>query len=304
MLGILLGFGIALGVLIIIRQLVESRRPSLTRRLARFSASRRTVAWVTTIGSARGPVGTLVELLRPTVEGLGRFTGSRRDSRERLLERLARAGRPTDIVRHRLEQAAWAAAGAIVGILLVLRGSGSLLTALILIALPATGAVLLHDRLLTRAATARARLISAELPGIAELLAFAVAAGESPLAAMDRVSRMSRGVLATEIGGALADVRGSMTLEAALRLLPGRCGSPSVARFVNGILVAIERGTPMSDVLRAQAADARAEGRRELMEGAGKRDVFMLVPVVFLILPIVVVIALYPGIQGLHLTAP
>ena len=207
-------------------------------------------------------------------------------------------------MRHRLEQAGWAAAGAMLGVLVVLRGSSSALMALILICLPVVGAVLLHDRLLTRAATSRARLISAELPGIAELLAFAVAAGESPLAALDRVSRMSRGILATEIGGALADVRGSMTLEAALRLLPGRCGSPSVARFVNGILVAIERGTPMADVLRAQAADARAEGRRELMEGAGKRDVVMLVPVVFLILPIVVVIALYPGIQGLHLTSP
>jgi tight adherence protein C len=303
-LGVFLGVGMATGLLMVIREVVRSRRPSLSRRLARFTTARRTVTWLSVFGSPRGPIGTLVELLRPTVEGVGRLTGSRRQARERLTDRLARAGRSTDIVRFRLEQGGWAAAGAMCGVLLVLRGSSTVLMALVLTALPAVGAVLLHDRLLTRAATARTKLISAELPGIAELLAFAVAAGESPLAAMDRVSRMGRGVLTTEIAGALADVRGSMTLEAALRLLPGRCGSPSVSRFVNGILVAIERGTPMADVLRAQAADARAEGRRELMEGAGKRDVFMLVPVVFLILPIVVVIALYPGIQGLHLTSP
>ena len=38
------------------------------------------------------------------------------------------------------------------------------------------------------------------------------------------------------------------------------------------------------------------------MEKAGRKEVLMLVPVVFFILPIVVVIALYPGLHGLQLT--
>lgn len=59
----------------------------------------------------------------------------------------------------------------------------------------------------------------------------------------------------------------------------------------------------MADVLRAQAADARASGRRQLIERAGRKEILMLVPVVFLILPIVVVIALFPGLHGLNLTA-
>jgi tight adherence protein C len=57
----------------------------------------------------------------------------------------------------------------------------------------------------------------------------------------------------------------------------------------------------MAEVLRAQAADARAAGRRSLMEAAGRKDVAMLIPVVFLILPTVVLIALFPGFQSLQL---
>jgi tight adherence protein C len=37
--------------------------------------------------------------------------------------------------------------------------------------------------------------------------------------------------------------------------------------------VAIERGTPLADVLRAQAADVRALGKRQLLEtGAARRS--------------------------------
>jgi hypothetical protein len=56
-----------------------------------------------------------------------------------------------------------------------------------------------------------------------------------------------------------------------------------------------------AELLRAQAADSRAAQSRRLMESAGRKDVSMLIPVVFLILPTVVVIALFPGFRSLHL---
>ena len=66
--------------------------------------------------------------------------------------------------------------------------------------------------------------------------------------------------------------------------------------------VAIERGTPLADVLRAQAQDARDNAKRELMETAGKKEIAMLAPVVFFILPLTVVFAIFPGLSLLHLT--
>ena len=47
-------------------------------------------------------------------------------------------------------------------------------------------------------------------------------------------------------------------------------------------------------MLRAQAQDVREEGRRALMETGGRKEVAMMVPVVFLILPVTVVFAVFP----------
>ena len=74
-----------------------------------------------------------------------------------------------------------------------------------------------------------------------------------------------------------------------------------MARFAEGVAVSIERGTPLADVLHAQAADVREAGRRELIEAGARKEVLMMVPVVFLVLPVTVVFAFWPGVIGLHL---
>ena len=81
-------------------------------------------------------------------------------------------------------------------------------------------------------------------------------------------------------------------------------GVPSVARFAQGVAVAVERGSPLADVLHAQAADVREAGRRELIEVAARKEIFMMVPVVFLKLPVTVQVAFWPGVIGLHQTTP
>ena len=68
---------------------------------------------------------------------------------------------------------------------------------------------------------------------------------------------------------------------------------------MQGLVVAIERGTPLADVLRAQAADVREVGKRALLEAGGRKEISMMVPVVFLILPVTVLFALYPGLLTL-----
>jgi tight adherence protein C len=59
---------------------------------------------------------------------------------------------------------------------------------------------------------------------------------------------------------------------------------------------ALERGTPLADVFRAQAQDSREDAKRALIEVAGKKEVAMLIPLVFLILPTTIVFAIFPGI--------
>ena len=165
--------------------------------------------------------------------------------------------------------------------------------------------VLARDNHLPRRSTQRERRILAEFPTVAELLALAVAAGESPVAALDRVVRRSGGELSADLGpGARRRPHrraGRRGLRPAGRAPPG-CrwwpGSPQ------GVAVAVERGTPLADVLHAQAADVREAGRRELIEVAARKEVLMMVPVVFLVLPVTVLFAFWPGVDRPRTSPP
>ena len=137
----------------------------------------------------------------------------------------------------------------------------------------------------------------AEFPTIAELLALAVGAGEGTTGALERVVRLSEGELSDELGRCLADARAGASLQKALQGLADRTGLVSLSRFVDGIVVAVERGTPLADVLRAQAQDVREEGRRQILEVGGKKEITMMIPVVFGVLPVTVVFALFPGLS-------
>jgi tight adherence protein C len=135
------------------------------------------------------------------------------------------------------------------------------------------------------------------------MLALAVGAGEGPVSALERVTRTSKGELSKELGLALAQARAGATLVNALEDLAARTSLPTLARFVDGVAVAVERGTPLADVLRAQAVDVREASKRALLESGGKKEVAMMVPVVFFILPVTMLFALFPGFVSLRLLA-
>jgi len=162
----------------------------------------------------------------------------------------------------------------------------------------------LRDQALSRAARQRAQAIDAELPAVAELLAFTVSAGLAPASALNRVAHRLGGHLAAELRRATDEIAAGRSFSSALEAVADRTGTSGVQRFVDGIVVAMERGTPIAEVLRSQAMDARDAGHRTLMESAGRREIFALVPVVFLILPIVVVVAVFPGFSGLVVSTP
>ena len=144
----------------------------------------------------------------------------------------------------------------------------------------------------------------AEFPTVAELLALSVAAGEGPVSALDRVASRSQGEIAAELSRVLADIRTGTRVSRALDDMAKRSGLPVVARFAEGMAVAVERGTPLADVLHAQAADVREAGRRALIESGARKEVLMMVPVVFMVLPVTVLFAFWPGVMGLRMVVP
>ena len=83
-----------------------------------------------------------------------------------------------------------------------------------------------------------------------------------------------------------------------------RSGLPVVRDSPKAFAVAIDRGTPLVDVLNAQAADVREASKRSLIESGARKEVAMMVPVVFLIMPVTLLFAFFPGVVGLNLLAP
>ncbi len=245
----------------------------------------------------------------------GPLLGSAADSLERILggnasirRRLERAALPITVHDFRVEQVLWGlvafGATAAVSLLVALRSPGRTVPLLVLCGVAFVLGVLLRENRLSAQVTERERRILAEFPTIAELLALAVGAGEGPVSALDRVVSRSRGELSADLGAVLADIRTGTPVGAALDGLARRSGLPVVARFAEGMAVAIERGTPLAGVLHAQAADVREAGRRALIESGARKEIVMMVPVVFLVLPVTVVFAFWPGVVGLHLVTP
>ncbi|RIJ56043.1 type II secretion system F family protein, partial [Clavibacter phaseoli] len=157
------------------------------------------------------------------------------------------------------------------------------------------------DTALERRAKRRVARIAAELPTVLEFLALSLAAGEGLLDALRRVARVGSGELAGELGRVVADVGTGIPVTRAFDDLARRLAMPPVSRLVDQLAGSLERGTPLAEVLRAQAQDAREVAKRELLESAGRKEVGMLVPLVFLILPLTIVFALFPGVFVLQL---
>ena len=304
--GALAGLGAGLGLWLVVARLA-ARRPSLDDRLAPYlrpAGPARGRARTTAAGRAGG-LGTLERLLAPVMLDAVRVVERLGSPAADVERRLARAGRAGTLDQHRAAQvvaAAIGSAGGLAGALLLVAGRGlHPVAALALVAGGLATGLVAHDVALTATVARRERRLLAELPTVAELLALAVAAGEGPLGALERVGRTVRGELAAEIRQALADTRAGVPLATALEHLADRTGLAPLARFTEGIAVAVERGTPLADVLRAQAADAREASRRALIETGGRREIAMMAPVVFLVLPVTVVFAVFPGLAALRI---
>jgi tight adherence protein C len=305
----MLGACAGLGIVLVVSRLRVIGRPSLELRVLPYLRD------VPRLGSAApvdevssSPVvaaaGVFGPFLRTAAHAVERVLGGAASVRRRL----QRAALDLTVHDFRVQQVLWGLAGfAVVAAYCLLDaagGGGGTVSALVLCGVGLALGVLARDTYLSSQVSARERRVVAEFPVVAELLALAVAAGESPVAALDRVVCRSGGELSRDLALVLASVRTGEPVGQAFDRLAATTGVPSVARFAQGVAVAVERGTPLADVLHAQAADVREAGRRELIEAAARKEVFMMVPVVFLVLPVTVLIAFWPGVIGLHLTTP
>lgn len=247
------------------------------------------------------PFGPLQRILRPAlhlaVRRLNRINPVTRD----LERRLERAGQGLSVLDFRAQQVLWTGSGFLGGGLITVwlasmdrLGVGGVIFGTVM------GAVLgfiLRDYRLSSQIKSRETRMLAEFPSLAEMMALAVGAGESANGALERIARTASGELAGEFARILGETRSGVPLTIALQHFSDRVRLAPLSRFVDGLTVAIERGTPLADVMRAQSQDVRDLAKRELMESAGKKEIAMMFPLVFGVLPLTVLFSIFPGLS-------
>jgi tight adherence protein C len=299
------GIALGLGLWTLLALVPRIGAPRLTGRIARYltdvSADAREVA----NRRPAEPASVMLAFGEPWAARASRFLSYVLGGDDVVAARLRRAGSTATVATYRFRQLVTGAAGA---------GAGITIAALVAQATPASGLVLAGivvsglaagliapDQVLARAARARQRRIAAELPTVLEFLALALSAGEGILDALRRVARAGNGELAREFGRVVAEVNTGIPLPEALARCASSLGLPALTRAVDQLVGALERGTPLVGVFRSQAHDARDDAKRQLIEAAGRKEVAMLVPLVFLILPVTIAFAIFPGLLVLQL---
>ena len=273
-LGAGLGAMLAAGLLLFFVGLPVNRRPGLEDRLAPYL---RDTARPSRLLAARADnsLPGLLLILRPVLDDLGRGVERVLGGAASVRRRMQRAGLSPDVESFRAEQVVWGVVGGLGGLvvatLMWLRDGGSVIVPVLIVFFAVATGIVARDQMLTMSANKRERQMLAEFPTVAELLALAVGAGEGAIGALERVCRLSHGQLAAELRQCLADARAGANLPVALQGLADRTGLASLARFVDGIVIAVERGTPLADVLRAQAQDVREAGSPR-GHGAGRQE--------------------------------
>lgn len=301
---ILLGAALGLGLWTLVGIAPRIGSPRLSDRVAPYVVDVSEEARALVDRPTGDPLAVIWGLLSPL---FGRFVGIFSvvlATNDTVALRLAQRASALDVSAFRRRQLLFALAGLVVGALpVVATVLTGVLPSIVLGVLPLIGALagaIGCEWELARAARRRIHRLEQELPTVLGFLSLSLSAGEGILDSMRRVATVSSGEFSSEFRRVVSDVGSGLPLSRALTGLADRIRVPSLTRTVEQLTGALERGSPLAETLRAQASDARVEGKRRLLESAGRKEVAMLVPLVFLILPLSVAFAVLPGLLVLR----
>lgn len=291
-LAVVLGGGLALGLVLVVMRLPGWRAVRLADRLAPYLRDTADPRGLTPLGV---PARDVADAWRAWRDRLARALGGSTV----ITRRLRQAGWEMDAARFRARQLAWALGGLIAGAVVVVAlavAGGFRAGSILLPPIAAVAGGVLCDMRLTRAAGARAVRAQEELPTVLEFLSLCLAAGEGVLDALRRVGDVGSGELPAEIRRVVLAVGTGSPLPEALTTMSRDLDIPALTRAVDHLVAALDRGAPLAQVLQAQAVDTREDAKRVLIEQAGRKEILMLLPLVFLILPLSVLFAIFPGV--------
>ena len=140
-----------------------------------------------------------------------------------------------------------------------------------------------------------------EIPDFASLLWYAISAGESLESALRIAVNRSSGYVSSEFERILRNVEHGAVLQVELQELASKAKSEQVRELATKLAVALYNGSALSDLMSDFVQSSTSALRAELLIIAGRNETKMMIPLVFIILPITVMFALFPSlalIQG------
>lgn len=158
----------------------------------------------------------------------------------------------------------------------------------------------LFQRRMARLSNAkRIRVISTELPDFLLVFALSVKSGASVAITLSYLAHRTGG----QIGKQLKDVLTSTDLGASLveelREITRRLPSLRLEEMTQTLISNLEFGAAISDSLLEQSKSCSEEQARSLAKRAASNETKMLIPTIFLILPITVLFAIFPSLAML-----
>jgi tight adherence protein C len=98
----------------------------------------------------------------------------------------------------------------------------------------------------------------------------------------------------------MAEIELGRPLDVALTAAADRMAHPAVTRVLGALVSTLASGAPVARTLRDEVDALEAARARLLIERASKQEVGMLVPLVFMILPVTILFAVFPGVMALQ----
>jgi tight adherence protein C len=142
-------------------------------------------------------------------------------------------------------------------------------------------------------------VVSDELPGALDLIGLCVSAGMSVPTALERIAMSGVGELSDECRVIVAEIGLGISVSDALRASDARVGHEGWSRVVDHLMTARQYGTPLIEIIRSLADDEQQAAGRRMLESASAKETLMMFPLVFAILPVTVVMAVFPGLTAL-----
>lgn len=148
---------------------------------------------------------------------------------------------------------------------------------------------------------ARFRLDQIErgLPDVIDLIVVSVEAGQGFAQAMHTAADRTTGPLGDELRLTLQEQRFGIEMERALENFGTRADTPNVRTFVRGVVQGERLGVSIGQIMRNIATDMRLRRRMAAEEMAQKTTVKILIPIVFFILPPLVIVLMAPALMSI-----